>query len=186
MLSKFNLLNSVLITLLLLLVSVTNASAETTFFDQDDAFVMGNSVTGGVIVGTSEGGCIYRWNCTNWSECLESENQIRNCTNIGTCSDAYNSPETEQNCTYTAPEKIVVTKGTEITCRNGICDSNENCSTCRNDCGACLAASPVLSRELVITPLQGGIFAIAVLGTIGLSIYFSKKFSRASKFKRRR
>ncbi|MEK6888981.1 MAG: PRC-barrel domain-containing protein [Nanoarchaeota archaeon] len=81
--------------------------AETTFFDQDDDFIMGNSpatdsgATGQV---TGGGGCRYEWNCTNWSECLQSGKQIRNCTNIGTCSDAYKSPEIEQNCTFIAPE----------------------------------------------------------------------------------
>jgi len=100
-------------------------SAETTFFDQDDAFIMGNSpaidsgITGGA---TGGGGCRYEWNCTNWSECLSSGKQIRNCTNIGSCSDRYKTPEIEQNCTYIAPkveekgkelEKENVTKGEE-------------------------------------------------------------------------
>ena len=79
--------------------------AETTFFDQDDAFIMENfpaiPTTGQV---TNGGGCRYEWDCTNWSECLSSGKQIRNCTNIGTCSDKYKTPEIEQNCTYTAPK----------------------------------------------------------------------------------
>lgn len=80
--------------------------AETTFFDQDDAFVLGHSTItpttdGGLIGG---GGCRYEWNCTNWSECLPSGKQIRTCTNIGTCSSTYKSPELNQNCTYTAPK----------------------------------------------------------------------------------
>jgi len=85
--------------------------AETTFFDNpDDAFIMGsptttptadNGVTGEVTGGR---GCLYKWNCTDWSECLASEKQTRNCTNLGTCPNTYKTPEIEQNCTYTAPE----------------------------------------------------------------------------------
>jgi len=87
--------------------------ADSTFFDQDDAFIMGDSTTtsptGGVIEGTTggttgSGGCSYKWNCTDWSECLPSGKQTRICTNIGTCSDTYKSPEIKQNCTYNASE----------------------------------------------------------------------------------
>ncbi|MEK6848754.1 MAG: hypothetical protein AABX65_03940 [Nanoarchaeota archaeon] len=100
----------VLVLLLTLTLSIILVSAETTFFDQDDAFIMGNSpvtptadsgVTGGT---TGGGGCRYEWNCTNWNECLSSGKQTRNCTNIGTCSDTYKTPEINQNCTYAAPE----------------------------------------------------------------------------------
>jgi hypothetical protein len=105
-LSEINGFNAILIISLLSLVA--NVSAETTFFDNpDDAFIMGDPTAGGVIGGTTgEGGCTYEWNCTNWSECLPSGKQTRNCTNIGTCSDTYESPEIEQNCTYTASPKV--------------------------------------------------------------------------------
>lgn len=97
----------IFITISLLLISLI--SAETTFFDNpDDFFIMSSSSTGGIIITeeqqASGGGCSYKWNCTNWGECLPSGKQIRICTNIGTCSDAYKTPPTEQNCTYTPPE----------------------------------------------------------------------------------
>src|SRR3989338_4831884 len=86
------------------------ANADSTFFDnQDDAFIMGTTTTtgtiGGVIGGTTGGGstsgsCRDDWNCTMWSKCLSSGNQSRTCTNIGTCSDVDNAPETEQSCAY--------------------------------------------------------------------------------------
>ena len=81
-------------------------SAETTFFDNpDDNFIMGGSATVSSETGTTgRGGCSYKWNCTNWGECLPDGKQTRNCINIGTCSDAYKSLSIEQNCTYTAPE----------------------------------------------------------------------------------
>lgn len=98
---KINLLKIILFLLL-----IPFAYAETTFFDQEDIFIMGNSPTtltsdSGV---TGGGGCIFKWNCTNWSECLSYGKQTRNCTNIGTCLGTYNSPKIEQNCTYITPE----------------------------------------------------------------------------------
>lgn len=87
--------------------------AEITFFDNpDNFFIMGdfNPTTTGEVINETivetiiAGGCMYKWNCTNWGRCLISEKQNRNCTNIGTCSDKYNPPEIEQNCTYDAPE----------------------------------------------------------------------------------
>ena len=86
------------------LLFLTLVQAETTFFDQDDAFIMGDSpaTTGGAISGG--GGCSYKWNCTNCSECLPYGNQTRTCINIGTCSNTHKTPEIEQSCTYTAQE----------------------------------------------------------------------------------
>jgi len=101
------------IIILLIFLLIPLALADTTFFDSDDGFIMSSSSTtsptGGVIIteeqqASSGGGCLYKWNCTNWSICFPSGKQTRNCTNIGTCSNTYKSPETEQNCTYTASE----------------------------------------------------------------------------------
>ena len=93
---------------ILILFLIHSVYAETTFFDQDDAFVMSNSQTTptGEVIGetTGGGGCRYEWNCTNWIECLQSGKQTRNCINIGTCSDTYKFPEIEQNCSYVTPE----------------------------------------------------------------------------------
>lgn len=84
------------------------ACAETTFFDQDDAFVMSSSATSGVIGETTSGttggaGCTYKWHCTNWSECFPSGKQTRTCINLGTCPDTYKKPETKKNCSYVSP-----------------------------------------------------------------------------------
>jgi hypothetical protein len=102
---KINLLNVVSFLLLISLVS-----AETTFSDQNDIFVIGQSATSSsteettneIIEKETGGWCKYKWNCTNWDECLSNENQIRNCTNVGTCPNKYKSPETNQSCNYTA------------------------------------------------------------------------------------
>ena len=93
------------------LLMISLVSAETIFFDNpDDTFIMGEYTTSGLIGGTtgettgSGGDCTYKWNCTNWSECLPTEKQTRTCTNVGTCSNKYKNPEAEQTCTYTTPE----------------------------------------------------------------------------------
>ena len=54
--------------------------AESTFFDQDDIFIMGSSTSGGTDSGTTGGGsCLTNWSCSDWSFCNNGM-QIRNCT----------------------------------------------------------------------------------------------------------
>lgn len=102
----------VLVFLLTLIFLISAVKAETTFFDQDDAFIMGNSqttpTTSGGVTGEATSGrsCRYEWNCASWSECLSSGKQTRNCTNTGTCSDRYETPELKQNCTDTFSPKV--------------------------------------------------------------------------------
>lgn len=98
-LSKINLTIFLLFFLLIPLVF-----ADTTFFDQDDAFVMGNSTTGGVIGETnaeikSTGGCLTDWTCSSWSSCMDGI-QIRNCTKIKNyCyADLEMKPAESQSC----------------------------------------------------------------------------------------
>lgn len=97
--------NMKFIILIIFLFLIPLVLADTTFFDNpDDFFIMESPTTGGVIITEEQqggGGCTYKWNCTNWSACLPSGKQTRDCTNIGTCSDTYKTPEIEQNCTYT-------------------------------------------------------------------------------------
>lgn len=79
--------------------------AETTFFDNpDDFFIMGSPVTGGVAEVTNKIGCRHDWKCTDWGKCALSGKQTRDCKNVGTCSDSYNPPKTEQDCIYAASE----------------------------------------------------------------------------------
>jgi hypothetical protein len=97
--------------LIIFLLLIPIACADTTFFDNlDDVFIMNGSATSGVIgrtTGQVTGGgiCRYEWNCTNWSECLPSGKQTRNCTNVGTCFDRYRTPEIERNCIYIPSSK---------------------------------------------------------------------------------
>ena len=74
---------SFLIFSLCILLLANFVMAETTFFDQDDTFIMSNSVTGGVIEETTEattggGSCLTNWTCSDWSPC-NNKVQIRNC-----------------------------------------------------------------------------------------------------------
>jgi hypothetical protein len=94
---------------LIFLILIPLTQAETTFFDNpDEVFIMGNPTTGGLVIteelqargGGSSGSCLYKWNCTNWTECLPPGKQTRICTNIGTCSDNYKTPEMTRNCIF--------------------------------------------------------------------------------------
>lgn len=98
-----------IIFLIMFLLLIPLINADTTFFDNpDDFFVVTDSatseITGEIIEEIAErgsnGGCLYKWNCTSWGECLSSGKQTRNCINIGTCPDTYKFPEVEQNCIY--------------------------------------------------------------------------------------
>lgn len=60
--------------------------------------------------------CVYKWNCTEWSECINGK-QTRTCKNVGTCSSYYKTPEIERNCSLEIPlielklkilEKIII------------------------------------------------------------------------------
>jgi hypothetical protein len=98
-----------IIILAVFLLATTKVSAETTFFDNpNDAFIMGNSLTSGITGGvTGGGGCLYKWNCTEWGACNQEGKQTRTCNNIGTCSNEDNAPQIEQNCTYVVSEKVL-------------------------------------------------------------------------------
>jgi len=95
---------SFLIFSLCILLLTNFVMAETTFFDQDDAFIMGDSVTDGVIEGTTGastdgGGCLTNWTCSDWSFCNNGM-QIRNCTKqkVYCYADLNKKPIESQNC----------------------------------------------------------------------------------------
>ncbi len=156
------------ISIISLLLLTVNASAETTFFDNpDDAFIMGDFATGGVVITGRTGGtrsteiCIIQWNCMDWSECLPSGKQTRNCINVGTCPDTYEPPEMEQDCTYTAfPEVGEEDKepGNETWGKNetGKMDENE------------------IEDENIIIFLYS-LNATLVIGIVGSFLFYSKK-----------
>ena len=81
------------------------AFADTTFFDQDDVFIMGDSATGGVIIteeqpaSSSGGGCLTNWICSSWSSCVDGI-QTRNCAKEKAyCyADLNKKPIESQNC----------------------------------------------------------------------------------------
>jgi hypothetical protein len=95
------------IILIIFLFLLNFAYADTTFYENpNEALILGTytaeAITSNELTGRATGttSCVYMWNCTNWSRCLLSGKQTRICNNIGTCSNTYLIPETEQNCTY--------------------------------------------------------------------------------------
>jgi len=94
---------------LVLLLSMPLISSDTTFFNNpNDYFIMSNFQSAAQTADTpiiterasGAGSCVYKWDCTKWSECTIFGKQNRNCMNIGNCIDTYKTPETEQNCIY--------------------------------------------------------------------------------------
>jgi len=69
-----------------------------------DSAVEGGENLGGVSGTGGGGGCIYNWQCTEWSLCSIAVEQTRTCTNIGTCAGDYGKPVEVSNCVYSAPE----------------------------------------------------------------------------------
>lgn len=65
--------------------------------DEEPTSSDGGSAGGG-------GGCLYRWECQQWSSCLEENIQRRACTNIGTCPDSFNHPADTRPCVHEEEE----------------------------------------------------------------------------------
>lgn len=102
-------ITSVMALLLVVVLLARPAVAETTFFDDPGgaSFIAGSpsvaAITGGVGGLGTGGGCIYKWNCTEWGACLPSGRQARNCTNVGSCAVPGYVRVDEQGCAYSAP-----------------------------------------------------------------------------------
>ena len=96
----------IILYIIILLVSLSSSVfAESTFFDQDDAFIMGGSTTsetsrGSTLEGeTSGNGCLTNWTCSDWDSCNAGV-QVRNCTKekIYCYADLKKKPIERQNC----------------------------------------------------------------------------------------
>ncbi len=90
--------------------------------------------------------CEPSWSCSEWSECSPENLQTRTCTDDNECKTSEGKPSEIQPCTY-APEE-----GTqERECGNDVCEAEENCETCPEDCGECPP-----SGEAEVTSPAGG------------------------------
>jgi len=107
-LSKINLVNSILIALFLLAVLAMNVSAETTFYDNPDEFVISPPIsasasaqqTGGHGIRTANTtappaaiNCTQDWICGEWSSCSPAQDgsgiQTRACADSNDCDNRY-------------------------------------------------------------------------------------------------
>jgi hypothetical protein len=127
-LSKINGFNAILIAFFFFLsVSVVKVSAETTFFDQGDAFIMGNEAptvesveVQPITINPGTGfwtpfakkvtvevppllpaKCVEGWSCTGWSDCA-SGTRTRACTDANACGTVENKPPESEACTIPA------------------------------------------------------------------------------------
>jgi hypothetical protein len=59
------------------------------------------------------GGCVAKWDCSEWSKCSSDGIQTRGCERIGTCFNG-EKPEEERECEYTAAEVEVEEKPKDV------------------------------------------------------------------------
>ncbi len=75
--------------------------AETTFFDQDEAFIMGTNTqtNAGEGTGNNGGDCLTNWTCSDWNSCNAGV-QVRNCTKekAHCYADLNKKPIESKNC----------------------------------------------------------------------------------------
>ena len=129
--------------------------------------------------------CKPSWTCSDWGECSQENLQTRICTDENECGTSENKPSEIQACTYTppAPEEGTQERG----CGNGVCESDETCETCEEDCGSCPP-----SREAEVTPHSpaggagllgmftagqatgGGLLALLVI-ILGILLFYMKR-----------
>lgn len=76
--------------------------------------------------------CEPSWSCSGWSECSSEGIQTRTCADENECGTSQGKPSEIQACTYT-PEEGTQERG----CGNGVCESEESCELCPEDCGEC-------------------------------------------------
>jgi len=80
--------------------------------------------------------CMESWGCTNWqpTECPQSGQQTRTCTDNKNCGTTLNKPIETQSCNYICTESWTCTNWTE--CTNGTqtrtCTDSANCGTITN------------------------------------------------------
>lgn len=147
------------IIILLIFFLIPLVFANTTFFDQDDAFIMSNSATisptGEVIGGTtgettdgttSDGSCLTNWICSSWSPCIDGM-QIRNCAKekIECYANLKKKPAENQSCS------LEIKKNTDSEGGNLISQS-----------------SPVNFQNIIIP-------VIGLIVIIGITIFFTHK-----------
>lgn len=115
-------------------------------------------------------GCAEDWTCGEWSECSQEGVQTKTCIDNNDCGTSEIKPSESQSCEYTVGEEAEVTPLTEV-CGNGVCEENEDCEDCPEDCGAC---SDGLTG--MFTGLQAGAIAgLIALLVILLLLFFSMR-----------
>jgi len=118
---KKKFISGLLLGSLVLLSIIPLLPSETTFFDQNNIFIMYQYKNNENSIITSGGGgssstCHYQWDCSEWSLCTTTGKQNRGCGNTGDCTDNYKPPITEKPCVYTyqqLTEKKIVSNQTE-------------------------------------------------------------------------
>ncbi len=130
--------------------------------------------------------CQEKWNCSEWSECVNGT-QVRNCTDLNNCNTEYYKPSTNRSCEMPkSTEQIgpvqICTPG-ERRCESGnveVCSSDgtswELAEVCVNGCesGKCLPRQEVsltgllIGREPLLISILAGLLIVIAAGLIHL------------------
>jgi len=69
--------------------------------------------------------CVERWFCTEWSKCV-NDTRTRTCVDDNNCNTTKKKPIENDSCSNPLSA-----------CGNGVCDHDESCRLCPDDCGRC-------------------------------------------------
>jgi Mg-chelatase subunit ChlD len=117
-------------------------------------------------------GCVEDWSCSDWSDCSQEGIQTRTCTDSNDCGTELIKPSESKYCEYTEGEEAEITPLTEV-CGNDVCEENEDCENCPEDCGPCVTEGGLTG---LFTGLQAGAVAgLVALLVILLLLFFSMK-----------
>ena len=189
-LSKINLINSILVALFLSAVLATNVSAETTFYDNPDEFVIypplsesvqqtgghGGSTTSTTIPSAAIN-CTQDWVCGEWSSCSAASGgsgiQTRACADSNDCDYhhkkgnvskviAAQKPAESRDCKETALPKV------ETPTHLAVAPTPQQ-KTAPSICGAAAAT------KLSISPVISAIALLAIITIVVIKFYLERK-----------
>ncbi len=121
---------------------------------------------------SAQGGCIYRWTCSEWTSCYPNNQQTRSCINIGTCPDTWRPPASHQECEYVP------------SCFDNIQNQGEEDIDCGGPCKPCekrevIIMEPEDSFKLQTSPKQPSYLwvypAAVALAGLGWLIFLRKR-----------
>ncbi|MFH1229428.1 MAG: right-handed parallel beta-helix repeat-containing protein [Candidatus Aenigmatarchaeota archaeon] len=93
-------------------------------------------VSPAIIASPTGGGCMPKWNCTDWGTCSTNGTKARKCTDLNRCGIVFNKPNETESCAYAVPTEIKACEERWECTAWSWCINNERSRTC-NDLNIC-------------------------------------------------